>query len=76
MSPESFSPKATVAAESIIGPLPTATAEQLAAAEAGIKAAGSYEAPQQKPTEPLQDPNLNEHTQNVHITTIIAQPPK
>ncbi|MDB5160182.1 MAG: hypothetical protein JWO99_445 [Candidatus Saccharibacteria bacterium] len=76
MSPESFSPKAAAAAENIIGPPPTVTAEQLAAAEAGIKAAGAYEAPPQKPAEPLQDPNLNEHAQNLHITTIIAQPPK
>ena len=69
-------PAAVSAAENIIGPPPTATTEQLAAEATRIAAASSYETPSPKPAEPRQDPNLPEHAQNVHITTIIAQPSK
>lgn len=64
---------AVSAAESIIGPPPTATPEQLTNAVAQI---GTYDAPPQKQAEPLQDPALNEQARNLHITTINAQPPK
>ena len=62
MSPESVNP------EKSVGPIPPATAEQLAAAEASL--AGMFEAPAPKHVESLADPNLDEHQKPVHIQVI------
>lgn len=62
MSPESVNP------EKSIGPIPTATAEQLAAAEARV--ADMFEASAPRNVESLADPNLDEHQKPVRIQVI------
>ena len=71
-SPENKAPDPAVvaAAENIIGPPPLANPAMF---ETGPKF--NYTPPVAEVVPP-QDPALNEQARNVHITTIIAQPPK
>ena len=71
-SPENKAPDpaAVAAAEYIIGPPPLADPAMF---ETGPKF--DYIPPVAEAVS-TQDPALNEQAQNVHITTIIAQPPK